>query len=172
MAVLWSWVYVIPLIILSTASFGVVSFVISLFDHTPARQLKVARAWARSAAAEMHSGFSTLRNVCGMTVGVRVELNEISAALQSDINRINGLWTEGLRRFGGPFLAGGPFGRGRDRLPTPRPEPVPRGLLNQYGQFHDGLPNGGCDYSTAARGEATRPRLNPRRGCSRDRGRG
>jgi 1-acyl-sn-glycerol-3-phosphate acyltransferase len=48
MAVLWSWIYVIPLIILSTACFGVVSFVISLFDRTPARQLKVARAWARS----------------------------------------------------------------------------------------------------------------------------
>ena len=48
MAVLWSWIYVIPLIIVSTASFGVVSFVISLFDRTPARQLKVARAWARS----------------------------------------------------------------------------------------------------------------------------
>jgi len=48
MAVLWSWIYVIPLIIVSTASFGVVSFVLSLFDRTPARQLKVARAWARS----------------------------------------------------------------------------------------------------------------------------
>jgi 1-acyl-sn-glycerol-3-phosphate acyltransferase len=48
MAVLWSWIYVIPLIVLSTACFGVVSFVISLFDHTPARQLKVARVWARS----------------------------------------------------------------------------------------------------------------------------
>jgi len=48
MAVLWSWIYVIPLIVLSTAFFGVVSFVISLFDHTPARQLKVARVWARS----------------------------------------------------------------------------------------------------------------------------
>jgi len=48
MAVLWSWIYVIPLIILSTACFGVVSFVISLFDRTPPRQLRVARAWARS----------------------------------------------------------------------------------------------------------------------------
>jgi 1-acyl-sn-glycerol-3-phosphate acyltransferase len=48
MAVLWSWIYVIPLIILSTACHGVVSFVISLFDKTPPRQLKVARAWARS----------------------------------------------------------------------------------------------------------------------------
>ena len=48
MAVLWSWIYVIPLIILSTAFFGVVSFVISLLDHQPARQLEVARVWARS----------------------------------------------------------------------------------------------------------------------------
>jgi len=48
MAVLWSWIYVMPLIILSTACFGVVSFAISLFDRTPPRQLKVARAWALS----------------------------------------------------------------------------------------------------------------------------
>jgi len=48
MVVLWSWIYVIPLIILSTACFGIVSFLISLFDRTPPRQLKVARAWART----------------------------------------------------------------------------------------------------------------------------
>jgi 1-acyl-sn-glycerol-3-phosphate acyltransferase len=48
MIVLWSWIYVIPLIILSTACFGIVSFLISLFDRTPPRQLKVARAWART----------------------------------------------------------------------------------------------------------------------------
>src|SRR5690349_8533133 len=33
-----------------------------------------ARAWARSAAAEMHSGFANLRNTCGMNCGVRVKL--------------------------------------------------------------------------------------------------
>jgi 1-acyl-sn-glycerol-3-phosphate acyltransferase len=48
MAFLWSWIFVIPMIVVSTGFFGVVSFVISLFDHTPARQLKVARVWARS----------------------------------------------------------------------------------------------------------------------------
>ncbi len=31
-----------------------------------------ARAWARSAAAEMHSGYFALRNHCSMTVGVRI----------------------------------------------------------------------------------------------------
>ena len=36
----------------------------------------VARAFARSAAAEMHSGFSALRNICGMNIGVRVALRE------------------------------------------------------------------------------------------------
>ena len=68
-----------------------------------------ARAWARSAAAEMHSGFSALRNICSMNCGVRVELPEIPVALQKDIDRIDELWCEGLQRFGGPFLAGAEF---------------------------------------------------------------
>ena len=68
-----------------------------------------ARAWARCTAAEMHSGFSTLRNLCGMNCGIRVRLAEVPAALQTDIDRIRELWEEGLRRFGGPFLAGREF---------------------------------------------------------------
>lgn len=70
---------------------------------------KTARAWARCAAAEMHSGFQSLRNNCGMSCGVRVELNGISAALQKDIDRLDEIWTEGLQKFGGPFLAGNRF---------------------------------------------------------------
>lgn len=69
----------------------------------------VARAWARSASAEMHSGFFALRNECSMTCGQRVTLNRRSAALNADIARIGGLWTEGLDRFGGPWLAGDRF---------------------------------------------------------------
>jgi len=68
-----------------------------------------ARAFARSAAAEMHSGFSALRNACTMNCGVRVELKEKSPALLDDIARITALWEEGIRRFGGPFLAGKRF---------------------------------------------------------------
>ncbi|MBA5236867.1 glutathione S-transferase family protein [Pectobacterium aroidearum] len=67
------------------------------------------RAWARCAAAEMHSGFTALRNTCSMSCGVRVKMNEISPALRNDINRIGELWQEGLTRFGGPFLAGKQF---------------------------------------------------------------
>jgi len=70
---------------------------------------KTARAWARSAAAEMHSGFQTLRNNCGMSCGMRIELKSISPALQKDITRIDELWSQGLQKFGGPFLAGSEF---------------------------------------------------------------
>jgi glutathione S-transferase len=66
----------------------------------------LARAWARSATAEMHSGFDALRSCCSMSCGVRVRLNTIAAALARDLQRIGTLWSEGLRRFGGPFLAG------------------------------------------------------------------
>jgi glutathione S-transferase len=63
----------------------------------------LARAWARSAAAEMHSGFAALRQRCSM------KLNEIPPVLQRDLARVDELWSEGLRRFGGPFLAGTAF---------------------------------------------------------------
>jgi glutathione S-transferase len=68
-----------------------------------------ARAFARSAAAEIHSGFSALRNTCGMNVGIRVALREISDGLQRDLDRLDELWAEGFSRFGGPFLAGATF---------------------------------------------------------------
>jgi glutathione S-transferase len=68
-----------------------------------------ARAWARSAAAEMHSGFTELRGRCSMSCGVRIRLKDFPAALESDLARLGALWNDGLRRFGGPFLAGDAF---------------------------------------------------------------
>jgi glutathione S-transferase len=68
-----------------------------------------ARTWARCASAEMHSGFGVLRERCSMSCGIRVRLHEIPAALAQDVARIDELWTEGLARFGGPFLAGAEF---------------------------------------------------------------
>lgn len=70
---------------------------------------RVARAWARSAAAEMHSGFSALRSACSMTVGQRVRLRVVDAGLAADVARLDALWCEGLARFGGAFLAGASF---------------------------------------------------------------
>lgn len=68
-----------------------------------------ARAWVRCAAAEMHSGFGTLREVCSMSCGIRVRLHETPAALAKDVARLSELWGEGLSRFGGPFLGGASF---------------------------------------------------------------
>ncbi|MBK6637595.1 MAG: glutathione S-transferase family protein [Rhodocyclaceae bacterium] len=68
-----------------------------------------ARAWARSASAEMHSGFTQLRGHHGMNIGVRVAVTQRPAGVLADITRIEEIWNEGLRRFGGPFLAGDQF---------------------------------------------------------------
>jgi glutathione S-transferase len=68
-----------------------------------------ARAWARSAAAEMHSGFQGLRNVCTMNCGIRVQLPDIAPDLKRDLARLEALWADGLARFGGPFLTGQRF---------------------------------------------------------------
>lgn len=70
---------------------------------------KAARAFARSAAAEMHSGFSMLRNICSMSVGIRVKLHDTPPALMRDLARIDALWTTGLTNFGGAYLAGEAF---------------------------------------------------------------
>jgi len=68
-----------------------------------------ARAWARCATSEMHAGFSALRNECPMNCGVRIVLNSISPGLQQNLDRLDELWSEGLDRFGGPYLAGNSF---------------------------------------------------------------
>mgnify|MGYP003477365220 CR=1 FL=1 len=68
-----------------------------------------ARAWARSASAEMHSGFNALRNQCSMNCGLRLKLHHLSENLLADLQRIDELWTDGLSRFGGPYLAGNHF---------------------------------------------------------------
>ncbi len=68
----------------------------------------VARAWARSIAAEMHSGFATLRNDMTMCIRERVDVRPWADALASNIARVEEIWTESRRRFGagGAFLCG------------------------------------------------------------------
>ena len=70
---------------------------------------RIARAWARSASAEMHSSFGELRNHCGMNCGLRVKLHKVTKALQADWARVDELWCDGLSKSGGPFLAGERF---------------------------------------------------------------
>lgn len=68
-----------------------------------------ARAWARSASAEMHAGFNGLRSHCSMNCGLRLRLHSTPGNLADDLKRLDELWNDGLSRFGGPFLAGATF---------------------------------------------------------------
>ncbi|MDG5499558.1 glutathione S-transferase family protein [Marinobacter sp. BGYM27] len=68
-----------------------------------------ARAWARSAAAEMHSGFPVMRDFCTMNCGLLIETGPWPEGLKSEVSRLDALWQQGLSHFGGPFLAGDSF---------------------------------------------------------------
>ncbi|MEA3158706.1 MAG: glutathione S-transferase [Gammaproteobacteria bacterium] len=59
-----------------------------------------ARARARSIAAEMHSGFQTLRNECPMNVRARNRRVPLTPQLQADIERIDEIWSGCRKRFG------------------------------------------------------------------------
>ena len=63
------------------------------------------RAVGRSAAAEMHSGFASLRGECPMNIAVRSKI-DVAEATAVNIRRVVALWSELLARFGGPFLLG------------------------------------------------------------------
>lgn len=56
-------------------------------------QDRAARARARSVAAEMHSGFATLRNDCPMNVRARNRRVPLTAQLAADIGRIDEIWS-------------------------------------------------------------------------------
>ena len=69
---------------------------------------RAARAIARSASAEMHSGFQALRQTCPMELLVRNPLPSLTPETETDVSRIVALWRECRTRFGagGPFLFG------------------------------------------------------------------
>jgi len=71
---------------------------------------RVARALARSAAAEMHSGFASLRSECPMDLAAPIGAVELSEATGRNVRRIVTLWTGLLDRFGGPWLGGAEWG--------------------------------------------------------------
>jgi glutathione S-transferase len=72
-------------------------------------QDSAARTFAQCIVAEMHGGFSALRNDCTMNVGVRVRPRPMRAELLRDVARVREIFEEGLARFGGPWLAGAEF---------------------------------------------------------------
>lgn len=67
-----------------------------------------ARAVARSVSAEMHSGFSALRNEHPMKIIESLPTPQRSPETVKDVQRIQQLWRECRQKFGagGPFLFG------------------------------------------------------------------
>jgi glutathione S-transferase len=82
-----------------------------LAERHPERQLwpadASARAHARAISAEMHAGFQPLRS--NMTMNVRRTFPGVGMTpdVESDIARIDAIWSECMQRYGGPFLYGG-----------------------------------------------------------------
>ena len=71
-------------------------------------QDSASRAHARSISAEMHSGFAALRNECGMNLHRPVRAIALSDDARANVARVQEIWSECHRRYGGPFLFG-PF---------------------------------------------------------------
>ena len=67
-----------------------------------------ARAHARCACAEMHSGFQAVRNWLPMNVRRSYPIAALREDVQKDIDRLQALWTEARSKFGndGLFLYG------------------------------------------------------------------
>lgn len=67
----------------------------------------VKRALGRSAAAEMHAGFASLRGECPMDLDLRIEA-DLTEATAKNIRRIVAMWTDLRGRFAkdGPYLLG------------------------------------------------------------------
>lgn len=68
-----------------------------------------ARGHARSACAEMHSGFSALRSACPMNFHREIKPVEMSEEINADVARIDQLWTEARERFGKSEFRSGPY---------------------------------------------------------------
>ena len=69
---------------------------------------RAARALGRSAAAQMHSGFPSLRGECGMDLAAAPQTMALTPATQAEVRKLVRLWSDLHRRFGdrGPFLLG------------------------------------------------------------------
>jgi glutathione S-transferase len=67
-----------------------------------------ARAMARAISAEMHSGFTNMRNAWPMNARARNRRVPMTPSLQADVDRVEAIWRDCRSRFGagGPWLFG------------------------------------------------------------------
>lgn len=94
-------------------SLAIVEYLAEKHPHAPLwPKDPAARAHARAISAEMHGGFVPLRRALPMNLRRKLPQPDIDDAVRADINRIQAIWREAHRRFGGtmgtgPFLFGG-----------------------------------------------------------------
>lgn len=67
---------------------------------------RAARAHCRAICGEMHSGFTALRSSLPMNIKGHFPGFKLWSRAQSDIDRIEAIWTECLASYGGPYLFG------------------------------------------------------------------
>ena len=83
-----------------------------LADKFPEKKLwpdaRAARAWARSICAEMHAGFSHLRNRMPMNCEATLPLGALENVVLRDVERVTEIWRDVRTSHGaeGPFLFG------------------------------------------------------------------
>ena len=65
-----------------------------------------ARAHCRAISGEMHSGFSALRASLPMNIRGHFPGFKVWSRAQTDVERVEAIWSECLSTYGGPFLFG------------------------------------------------------------------
>jgi glutathione S-transferase len=67
---------------------------------------RAARAHCRAICGEMHSGFSSLRSALPMNLKGSFPGHKIWVRANGDIERVKTIWSDCIKRYGGPFLFG------------------------------------------------------------------
>lgn len=67
---------------------------------------RAARAHCRAICGEMHSGFTALRSSLPMNIKGHFPGFKLWSRAQTDVERIEAIWTECLAKYGGPYLFG------------------------------------------------------------------
>ena len=133
------------LLVDGTAVWDSLAIAETLAELFPDRQLwpadAQARRLARSACAEMHSGFQALRGKMPMNIRGRHPGKGLTPESKRDIDRIVALWAECRERFG----AGGPLLFGRFSIADAFFAPV----VMRFRTYQPELPSAARDYCAA-----------------------
>ncbi len=90
-------------------SLAIIEYLAESFPQIPVwPRARAARAQARALAAEMHSGFTSLRAALPMNMRRRVEKRELTAEAAADVARLESAFAKAQAEFGGAggFLFG------------------------------------------------------------------